>query len=249
MIGWVLVLACTGGGDDSGQTVDSDPGTETVYPTGDRVLLYTGHNGADGSSSGVGEFDESAQWVKDTYGWNVSSRSDLSDPTQYRVMVLVDSGVDGTRSFGEDIVADILVGLEAGVRLVTVVSPENCAGESLNPLLEDLGVSARYSGSGSVPAKVSAVGPSRLTQLSADVTEARFIEPCFVESNGATVVFADDRDVLVTQEQVGDGGDVIVMGDYTWFDDSGHAEDADNRVLMGNLVEVDPSLGPDTATE
>ncbi len=203
MIAWMAVLACSGTGDDSGGQVDSDPGTDIVYPTGDRVLLYTGHNGEGGSNSGVGEFDGSAQWVKDTYGWNVSSRTDLADPTQYRVMILVDSGVDGSSTYGDETVSTIQEGLAAGVRLVTVVSPENCAGTTFNALFEDLGIATRYTGTGSTPAKVSAASPARTVQLTSEVSEARFLEPCFLEANGATVLFADDRDVLVTVERIG----------------------------------------------
>jgi hypothetical protein len=58
------------------------------------------------------------------------------------------------------------------------------------------------------------------------------------------VLFSDDRDAIVTLEQVGNGGEVILMGAYSWFDDRGYLDDADHRVLLGNMVEIDPDLGP-----
>ncbi len=242
MIAVWLLVACTGDSTtDSGDSGTAEPGP--VYPTGERILLYTGHSGEEGQNSGAGAFDDAGEWIKDTYGWNVSDRSDLADPLQYRVMILVDSGVDGDSVFGESSVDLIREALDGGVRVVSVVSPDNCAANTLNPLFEDLGLMARYSGEGASTARVTVVPPNRSHQLTQDVTEARFLESCWVESNGATVLFADDRDVVMTVEE-SSNGEVVVVGDYSWFDDRGYLDDSDNQVVLGDLVEIDPDLGP-----
>jgi hypothetical protein len=242
MIGWALFVACTGGSTED--TADSTPVTTgPVYPDGERVLLYTGHSGEDGNNNGSGKFDNASDWIKSTYGWNVSDRTDLADPLQYRVMILVDSGVKGESVFGESSVDLVVEALDAGVRVVSVVSPDNCGTTTLNGLFESLGAVARYTGTGASTAKVAVVEPARSHQLTEDVAEARFLEACWVESNGATVVFSDDRDVVMTVEPVGHG-ELVVIGDFSWFDDRGYLDDSDNLALLGNLVEIDPGLGP-----
>ncbi len=244
MIGLVWMLACTGGGtvstgDDSGTT---EP--EPIYPNGDRILVYTGHDGEDGKNSGAGAVDDASEWIKATYGWNVSPRTDLAEPTQYRVMFLMDSGVKGESVYGTSSVDLIKEALAAGVRVVSMVSPDNCEAATLNQLFEDVGIASRYNGGKANTAMVSITPPFRAHQLTAEVTEARFLEACFVDPNGSTVVFADEGDAIVTAEQVGDGGDFVVMGSYSWLDDRGYLEQSDNQVLLGNMVEVDPSVGP-----
>jgi len=242
MIGLALLIACTGDGTDDTSDSSTEP-TGPIYPDGERILLYTGHSGEDGNNSGAGKFDNASDWIKATYGWNVSDRSDLADPLQYRVMILVDSGVKGESVYGESSVDLIVEALDAGIRVVSVVSPDNCAGTTLNGLFESLGALARYSGDGASTARVTVVGPSRAHQLTADVEEARFLESCWVESNGATVLFSDDRDVVMSVEPIGNG-ELVVVGDFSWFDDRDYLDDSDNQTLLGNLVEIDPDLGP-----
>jgi|GEM_PF-6445210 len=244
MIALALLIACTDDATDDTADSTTDTVPEPIYPSGERILLYTGHNGEDGNNSGAGKFDDASEWIKDTYGWNVSDRTELADPLQYRVMVLVDSGLKGDSVYGSESVFELETALAAGVRVVTVVSPENCAGTTFNQLFEDLGVDARYTGTGANTAKVTLAVPSRAHQITNGIDEIRFLESCWVESNGATVLFADDRDVVVTAEQVGDAGELVVMGDFSWFDDRGYLDDSDNRAMLGNLVEVDPDLGP-----
>ena len=237
------LTACFGAKDDGPVGTDSAPTDDSVaqdivYPTQDKVLFYDGHGGEPGESSGRGSTDDIEAWIASEYGFGVEARDNLGEPAKFRAVFLVDPGAREPYSWQEDDVALLNDALEVGTRVVIVVDVGNCAGATVNGLLEGLGANARLVGDNSETTEI--IEPGIEHQVTAGVGEAFFQEPCVVEVNGSDPLFTVSRYTYMTAERPGWGGDVVVVGDYSFLDDTGKYENGDNLALIGNLVEVDP---------
>jgi hypothetical protein len=67
----------------------------------------------------------------------------------------------------------------------------------------------------------------------------RFKEPCWVNRDtGEVIAQDDDRNALIVSERPGTGGEVVVVANFQFFDDSGYLEYGDNARLIENLARV-----------
>ena len=239
MIPFILwCLACKGG-EESAAPVDTQPDGIT-YPTQERVLLYDGHGGEPGDSVGTGGTKLFEAFVLSEYGWTVDRRSSLGEPEKFRLIVLMDPGIKDPVGWSDDNASALKAAMKTGTRVAILTSPGNCAGPTINPLLEKLGVEMRLAGSNN-PAAIIAEGIPG-TQLSQGVGEVYLSAPCLVEAHGAEVFLFQDRDGYAAVERPLWAGDVVLIGDYGWMDDTDQLDLGDNRNLVRRLVEVDPAL-------
>ncbi|MCB9746204.1 MAG: hypothetical protein H6740_26745 [Alphaproteobacteria bacterium] len=238
MLALLLLTAC--GGKDDATPVDSDSAPpEQVWPDQQKVLFYFGMGGRRGSSNGEGGSDEAATWVENTYVWPTNQRDTLGEPFNFRAIVFMDVGAfDGT--YSQQNVDDLLYAMETGTRLIFLADRETCAGPVVNSLLPELGAPMQLTGDR--VSGVSQVGPAQAHQVTEGITEVYLNEPCTISTNGAEPLFSESRDVFGAVYRPGYGGDIVLLGDMNFMDDSGRIDNGDNRALLGNLVEVIPGM-------
>jgi len=232
----LLGLACLSGGDDeSSAPVDTVPDTIT-YPDSNRILIYDGHGGEPGDSVGNGGTDVAeAYW--NSLGYEAERRDNLGEPDKFRMLVLMDSGVREPFAFQDADLEKITGAMKTGTRVVVLTSPENCDGVTLNPLLEKLGVGMRLTGE-NAPTTIITDAVSG-DQMTAGVSEVYLGFPCLLEPNGSTVLLIDDRESFAARERPLYAGDVVVIGDYGWMDDTDSLGDGDNRLFLERLAEIE----------
>ncbi len=236
----LLLLACTGSADNEDSTpVDTQPDSIT-YPTQDRVLFYHGHGGEPGDSVGNGGSDLAEAFISSEYGWQAERRDNLGEPEKFRAIVLMDPGVKQPFAFQDDDVGKLQAAMRGGTRIAILVSAQNCAGETINPLLEKLGVGVRLNGESAPGTVISESMPG--TQMTGGVSTVYLNVPCKVVPDGGETLLIDDRDAYAVAERPGWGGDVVVVGDYGWADDTDQLDLGSNSAFLGRLVEVDPAL-------
>ncbi len=77
-----------------------------------------------------------------------------------------------------------------------------------------------------------------------DVSGLKLFGPCKVDPDGAkTLVSRDidgDRRVYAAVERPGTGGDVVIVGDFQFFDDTNGIIWEDNEAFIDNLAAVAP---------
>jgi hypothetical protein len=241
----LVALAC-----EKPEPVDTSPPEDTapegpVYPSGDRILLYTGNGGLDGAaSSGFGQYDDiDAHW-KEKYGWNTDVRSSLGDDlSEYRMIGLMAPGIYGGSNFDLDQI-DLLEGARRkGTRVVIFNEVGNCDANIITNLLDNWGVRPRFSGEGADEFQMldtDFIGTDQMTQ---GVSELRFSDPCYIDANEAPYVVHNQGDHIVVKDQPGGwGGEVVLIGDIELLDDTQNYELGDNLLFADRLVEVDPAL-------
>ncbi len=233
------LLACKGGGDESAAPVDTQPEGIT-YPTQERVLIYDGHGGEPGDSVGTGGTRLFEAFVASEYGWQVDRRNSLGEPEKFRLILLMDPGIKDPVGWSDDNVEGLKAAMKTGTRIGIVTSPGNCGGPTINPLLEKLGLDMRLAGTNN-PAAIIADGFAG-TQMSVGVEEVYLSSPCLIQPNGAEVFLYQERDSYAAVERPLWAGDVVLVGDYGWMDDTDQLDLGDNRNMVKRLVEVDPSL-------
>ncbi|MCB9795782.1 MAG: hypothetical protein H6741_24060 [Alphaproteobacteria bacterium] len=234
----LTLLAC--GGKDADTADDSgDAPPEQVWPDQQKVLFYFGMGGRSGDSSGIGGSDEAAAWLESTYVWPSNQRDTLGEPFNFRAIFFMDIGAfDGT--YSDDNVSDLLDAMETGTRLIFLADRETCSGPVVNGLLTELGAPMQLSGERRTGA--TTIAPSGEHQVTDGVGEVYFNEPCDMETNGATPLFTESRSVYGAVYRPGYGGDIVLLGDMNFMDDSGRIDEVDNRALLGNLAEVIPGM-------
>ena len=222
---------------DTGDTNVEQSGP--LYSDGDRVLLYYGHGGDSGRSDGVGEVENiDAHW-KETYGWNTDWRDTLEgDLTAFRMIGIMGAGYEEEVPFEPPTIALLEAALDRGTRLLVVSETDNCEATTINPLLEALGAPMRFNGDGEQIYKV--VQPEYIAthQTTEGVESLWFSDPCYLDANEADNVVEHEQNVLVAAYRPGNGGDIVVVGDYEFFDDSGNLEREDNKEFANRLVEL-----------
>jgi hypothetical protein len=165
-----------------------------------------------------------------------------SEPRDYRLVVFVGQGLSGGSNFDASTVARFLEALDLGTRILVVTEAGNCEAPVLEALLDDLGVSIGFSGAGAQEYRIESTTRMRDHQLTAGVKSLAFSDPCYVApGDGQALAWYEER-TLVAAERPGQGGDVVVVGDFEFFDDSGGMERADDLLFADRMVEVDPAL-------
>ncbi|MCP4807028.1 MAG: hypothetical protein GY913_26720 [Proteobacteria bacterium] len=240
---FLTLLACFGSDDepagDSTATDSTPQEIEAIYPTQEKVLIYYGHGGEPGESSGIGSTDDIELAIADEYGWSVERRDSLGQPENFRAIILVDPGAREPYSWAEEDADKLRTALDTGTRLIVLVELGNCSADTVNPLLEMLDASARLVAENSQATEI--IEPSA-HQITDGVGQVYLQEPCVVETNGATPLFTASRYTYGSAERPATGGDIVVIGDYSFLDDTGKYDNGDNMELIRNLVEVDPAL-------
>ena len=78
-------------------------------------------------------------------------------------------------------------------------------------------------------------------QLTDGVEELRFSDPCFIDNNDAPYIVHHEGDYMVVKDQpLGWGGEVVLVGDIEFLDDTRNYELGDNQLFADRLVEVEP---------
>ncbi len=235
----LLTLACFKG--ESGDSVvDTEP-TQITYPTTESVLVYQGHGGVSGDQSGNGGWSDVAEAITGQYGFAVEERNSLGDLTQFRTVFMISPGEQEDVVLGANAVADVQAGLDAGTRLVILAGQNNCESRAIQTLLEDLGAPMRLTGELATAPVLTDVASG--LQMSKNISEGVLLStPCMVETGGADAVLYETRDVYSAAWRGGWGGDVVLIGDHRFADDTGKLSNRDNLQFVFNLIEVDPDF-------
>jgi len=252
-LGALLAAGCAGDKTEEDEESDSAGGDDTAelrpitYPSGNRMLMYTGHGGFPGDGTGKGVYDEvDARW-KTAYGWNTDIKDALpEDLSPYRTIFLVGPGYDGDQTFEDTDVQVLNQALARGTRLVIFGEKSMCESSSVAELLTALGVGMSFTGEAADANRlIDADSITSDLQITEGVSSFRFKEPCWVEP-GSGVSFGrdDDRNHLGAVERPARGGDVVMIGNFEFLDDGGLLEHGDNGVFSDNLVLVEPGLEP-----
>jgi hypothetical protein len=229
--------------EDSGDTAgDGDDGPPPVYPDGDRILLYYGHGGPSPDESGLAQFDLVDHHWKDSFGWNSDYRSYLPDALDdYRAVFFIGPGSSAEVSFDPAELERLRAALAAGTRMIIVTDKEGCAAYAPNELLEGLGSSLRVNDEGLGDYQIAEIDQIAEHQATAGVEALRFRDPCGIDMGDARYLARYDDLIMVGIDRPGSGGEVILVGDYEFMDDSGPREWADNGLFADRLVQIDPS--------
>ena len=217
---------------------------ELTYPTGDRVLMYYGHGGLQEDSTGKGGFDDVDAHLLATLGWATDHRDYFAtDLSTYRLIGLVGVGTNSNQPFSPKEVAMLNDALERGTRLVLFADRTACVTDVATSLFQALGVGLRFTNEAADFNRIIETSTFNTGhQIGTDVQTVRFKEPCWVDATSGTVVAQDDqRNAIIASERPGTGGDIVIAGDFQFFDDSGYLDFGDNARLIENLAIVIPA--------
>ena len=249
----VLLLSCSGdpqqlkpddSGVDTSETGETDDSDEPppVYPGGDRVLLYYGHGGATEDEDGFGSFEAVDAVWKNRYEWNADHRVYIPDSlSAYRAIFFIAPGFTGEQSFSAAELEQLDQALAAGTRMILLNERDGCALSTPNELLAGLGSSMSYTGSGLQQYQVAEIGLIAEHQVTTGVNALRFRDACYVDIGDGSYLARHNEDYVIGRDRPGAGGEIIVIGDFEFMDDSGPRDWDDNAVLADRLVEIDPS--------
>lgn len=229
----------TGDTGDSGDTTDTLP---PVYPSGERILLYHGHGAPEEDESGWARFDTVDTHWKDSYGWNTDYRSYIPDDlADYRAIFFIGPGYTAESSFDPAVITQLTGALELGTRMIVVTEKDGCATYAPNELLEGLGSSMRLSGRGLGDYQIAEIELISPHQITTGVEALRFRDACYLDVGDGSYLARFNDEYMVAVERPGAGGDVVLIGDFEFMDDSGPRDWASNALFADRLVEVDPS--------
>ncbi len=243
----VVLVACGGDKEDAeddtgGSGADDTP--ELLYPSGDRILMYTGHGGwEEDSTDKAGVDDVDARW-KGAFGWNTDVNSSLPDDlTPYRTIFLLGPGSNSSSAFDETTNRAFKQALGRGTRVVLTGESSMCGSAEVADFLGILGSTITFTGESTDANRlVDVENLSSGMQLTEGVSELRFKEPCFVDPGSGTSIGRDSsRDHVGAVELPATGGEIVVLGDFEFLDDGGLLEFGDNGVFSDNLVLVESS--------
>lgn len=240
----ILATAC-----EKQEPIDTSPPEDTapegpIYPTGERILLYTGNGGLAGAGSdGIGQYTDIDEHWKAKYGWNTDVRDSLDeDLSDYRMIGLMAPGIHGGSNFTQEEIDQLEAQRRKGTRIVIFNEVTNCDANIMGNLLENWGLQPRFTGEGADEFTMLDTSFIADDQITAGVGELRFSDPCYIEPNDAPYIVHHEGDHLVVKDQpLGWGGDVVVVGDLEFLDDTANYGLGDNLLFADRLVEVDPA--------
>jgi hypothetical protein len=232
------------GPDDSdAETGDSTDQAPPVYPDGERILLYHGHGGPDEDESGWARFDRVDTHWKDRFGWNSDYRDYLPDDlSDYRAIFFLGPGYTGAASFDPADLERLRAANQAGARMIVLTEKDGCATPTADELLDGLGSTMRYSGGGLGDYQVAEIELISPHQITEGIERLRFRDACYLNVGDGTYLARFNDEHMIGVERIGDGGEVVLIGDFEFLDDSGPREWDDNAVLADRLVEIDPAF-------
>lgn len=243
---WLMALlaAC---GDKDTDTGDDDSGSALLggvrYPSGDEIMIFTGHGGADGDGGGAGKMDKVAAYWESTYGYTVRYKDEIpQEILKYRTIIMMAPGYfGGAAPFSKGEVVQLKDMLSQGSRITILAESGMCGDAQVNQLLTDLGSTIQLTGSGSDSVRLFQITKFNFdSQVNQDVTELQLHGPCYV-TGGSPLFSDDDGNILGAYEYPGVGGDIVVIGDFRFVDDTGYRDQADNGVMADNLITIVPA--------
>jgi hypothetical protein len=233
---FILALACTdGSGPDSGDSTTDSQEFKVLVPTQTGVLFYHGHGGENGTASGEAAWDDAATALEGE-GWTVTRRDTLGDTTAFRMIVLLDPGHYDDLSFGPGAVELLEDALSTGTRIVLTTSALTCAANSPSGLLSELGMGMALTGSPAGEPIVTEPGSTTHPAVEG-VGTVLLSDPCSFTTSGAEPLLFGERDVFSAAERHPLGGDVVVVGDQR-FADNTKLPQRDNLQFLLNLAAV-----------
>jgi hypothetical protein len=229
-------------GDDSGSTFD--PFSNITYPEGSEILIYTGHGGVDGDGGAPGGTEEIAAHWTSTYGWKVRVKDIIpSKLDKYRAIVMMAPGAKDEVPFSQALAEQLLDAMAVGTRIIILADYDSCGSSAVNNLMDLMGLTLRYTGQTSEPNVVIQVDAFNFdSQITTDLTALRFNDPCYLDpGTGGELLFAtEDNQTVGVAQRVLVGGEVVLVGDFRFLDDTGYLDYDDNKKLADNLVNIEP---------
>ncbi len=251
---WIMLLLSIGcasspngdqnGSPDSGTPHTGDGELPITYPSGDRVLLYYGHQGSEEASTGKAGFEEVDIHLQATLGLSLDHRNYIPDDlSPYRMIGLIGVGTQGDAVFAPSEVLSLVAAMEDGTRIVVFADREHCRTETVSNLLEELGVSLTLTDEAAdLNSIIQTDSFNQTHQVTRGVLDVRFKEPCWADPASGEVLAQDDqRQPIILAQRPGSGGEVILAGDFQFFDDSGYLDYGDNALLIENMAQVTPA--------
>ena len=239
-----LVWACTSSSnkfEDSG-TLTASSSTDIIYPNGQSVWLFDGIGGCSIGGGGTCEYNQSKALLMDA-GWQVDYASSWRALDPYRLMVMLAPNITGSGQLTNAEIEDIKSGLSTGLRLVITAENSLCESSAVRMLLDALGASIAFTGEALDANRIIEVNSLTNHQANSNASRYLMIDPCMVDA--PENIFADSEGrVYGGAERLDNGGEIILIGDSDFFDDSGYLSEADNSTLIKNLAWIDPALTP-----
>lgn len=246
-----LLLGTMGCGDKSeaddtaaGADDNFDPFSEITYPEGSEILVYTGHGGVDGDGGAPGGVETISTHWSNTYGWKVRIKDII--PTKldkYRAIIMMAPGAEDEVPFSLDLANQFRDAMANGTRIIILADYDSCGSSAVNNLMDLMGMSLRYSGQASDPNVVIQVDAFNFnTQITTGLAALRFNDPCYLDPGGSgELLFAtEDNQTVGVVQRLLVGGEVAIVGDFRFLDDTGYLDYDDNRQLADNLVNIEP---------
>jgi hypothetical protein len=237
----IWLLACAGSVTETGAPpVDTGDAAPThVTSQGTRVLMYGGNQAHPAEGTGAGAFSQLDAFVTEELGFNLDERSVWPDNLhEYRLIGLVAPGSTGASAFSAEDEATLQAALDQGSRLVIFADTAMCADAGLSELLGALGSALRFTGEGTDENRVITVDSTHPDHpIVQGITDVTLRSPCWVDPVAGDRLLLDvDRNILAAVDRPALGGDVVLIGDFELFDDSGSLADGDHKALFANLV-------------
>ena len=115
-----------------------------------------------------------------------------------------------------------------------------CADEGVAQLLDELGSTLRFTGDGTDENRVITVDSTHPDHpIAQGIGEITLRSPCWIDPGlGDRLLLDVDRNILAAVDRPAHAGDVVLLGDFELFDDSGFLEDGDHKALFANLTEL-----------
>lgn len=236
-----LLLSCVFN-DKSTMNPDTAGNSSVVYPTTDAVWFFDGFGGCSIGGGGTCEYNQ-AESVLQSDGWLTSYSSSWYNPSDYRAIFLLAPNLIHEDSPTNEEIDALKSALSLGMRLIITAEDGLCQSQSVETILEQVGARIRFSGEALDHNRIIEVSTLSDHQINTSANRYSFVDPCFVE--GGTKLFQDaERRVYGGAEQLSGGGEIVLLGDSDFFDDSGYLTTLDNARLIRNLAWIDPNITP-----
>ena len=250
LLGLLLGVAGCGDkaeGDDTANTDSGDgfdPFGDITYPEGSEVLIYTCHGGVDGDGGAPGGTETIAAHWTSTYGWKVRIKDIIpSKLDKYRAIVMMAPGAKEEVAFSATVADQLLGAMALGTRVIILSDYDSCGGSAVNNLMDLMGLDLRVSGQTSEPNVVVQIDAFNFdSQITTGLTALRFNDPCYLDpgDSGSLLFATEDNQTVGVAQRVLVGGELVIVGDFRFLDDTGYIDYDDNKLLADNLVNIEP---------
>lgn len=241
----LLLAGCGDKDTDTAGDTGGGIGNGVRYPSGDEIMIFIGHDGADGDGGAPGAVEQVAAHWESTYGYTVRIKDEMpTEVIKYRAIVMMAPGYfGGAAPFIKSEVLKLQEMLRQGSRVIILAESGTCGDAQVNQLLADLGTSISMNGTGADSTRLVQISKFNYdSQVASDITELQIHGPCYIDAgpDGDALFADDDGNIVAAVQYPGPGGDVVVIGDFRFLDDTGYRDQADNAILADNLITIEP---------